>query len=108
MYDLLSLDGWKHQSWLGSLFGSRNGILGPGGRSPGAAFLVHLVVQQLPLGSGHFVRSDPKLLLLRNWFHPGIHRVLISDSQIPVPSAATPLCILGWAEFWLGSPGPHC
>ena len=58
-YDLLSLDRWKNQSWLAAFSGQVNGILGLGGRSQGAAFLVYRVHEQLSLGSDHFVRGDP-------------------------------------------------
>ena len=58
-YDLLSLDRWKNQSWLVAFSGQVNGILGLGGRSQGAAFLVYRVHEQLSLGSDHFVRGDP-------------------------------------------------
>ena len=57
--DLLSLDRWKNQSWLAAFSGQVNGILGLGGRSQGAAFLVYRVHEQLSLGSDHFVRGDP-------------------------------------------------
>ena len=59
IYDLLSLDRWKNQSWLAAFSGQVNGILGLGGRSQGAAFLVYRVHEQLSLGSDHFVRGDP-------------------------------------------------